>query len=273
MFFPVEIARTLEVPSPASPRDIVRFMLTRPLDFDPGTRYAYSNFGYCVLGRVIEMISGVPYGEFVRKELLLPMGIQGPRLGRSLLVDRAPREVRYYPAGDKKPTSKNVFGGPDVEWCYGGFDLEAMDSHGGWMATPSDLVRFGASLDVAMPSGPLNAGSIQRMFSRPPDTGYAANGVELPAYYAYGWHVQSTLPEGTEQWHDGLFGGASALLMRRRDGIVWALVFNTDNDGSRQVPAEVLAPRINHLADSITKWPAWLRRPDERTSHVRPSGL
>ncbi len=44
MFFPVEIARTLEVPSPASPRDIVRFMLTRPLDFDPGTRYAYSNF-------------------------------------------------------------------------------------------------------------------------------------------------------------------------------------------------------------------------------------
>jgi N-acyl-D-amino-acid deacylase len=59
MFFPVEIAKSLGVPSPAGPGDIVRFMTTRSLDFDPGTRYAYSNFGYCVLGRVIEKISGV----------------------------------------------------------------------------------------------------------------------------------------------------------------------------------------------------------------------
>ena len=159
-------------------------------------------------------------------------------------------------SGDRKPTSKNVFGGPDVEWCYGGFELEAMDSHGGWIATPSDLARFAASLDVAMPSGSLNAGSIQQIFSRPPETGYAANGIELSAYYVYGWHVESTLPEGTEQWHDGLFRGSSALLMRRSDGIVWALLFNTDNDDRREVPAEVMTPRINRLADSITKWPA-----------------
>jgi N-acyl-D-amino-acid deacylase len=94
------------------------------------------------------------------------------------------------------------------------------------------------------------------MFARPQETGYAANGVELPAWYAHGWHVQSTVPEGTAAWHDGLFGGTSALVMRRPDGIVWALIFNTDNDDIRQVPSEVMAPRINRLADSITKWPA-----------------
>jgi len=256
MFFPVEIAQSLDVPSPASPMDIVRFMTTRPLEFDPGTRYAYSNFGYCVLGRVIEKVSGAPYGEFVRNELLRPMGIQDARLGKSLISNRAPREVHYRPFGDQTPNSKNVFGGPDVQWCYGGFELEAMDSHGGWLATASDLARFAASLDIAAPSRPLNADSIQQMFVRPQETGYAANGVELPAWYAHGWHMQSTVPEGTAAWHDGLFGGTSAFVMRRPDGIVWAMIFNTDNDDSRQVPSEVMAPRINRLADSITKWPA-----------------
>ena len=33
-------------------------MLRQPLDFDPGNEYAYSNFGYCLLGRVIEKVSG-----------------------------------------------------------------------------------------------------------------------------------------------------------------------------------------------------------------------
>jgi len=255
MFFSVEIAKSLGVPPPAGPVDIVRFMTTRPLDFDPGARYAYSNFGYCVLGRVIEKVSGVAYGEFVRNELLQPLGIKDARLGKSLLSGRAPHEVHYYPSGDKRANSKNVFGGPDVQWCYGGFELEAMDSHGGWLATPSDLVRFAASLEMPTRLGALNAESIQKTFARPMQTGYAANGIELPAYYAYGWHVQSTVPEGTEHWHDGLFGGTSALVMRRRDGVVWAVTFNTENDDSRQVPSEVMAPHINQLADSITKWP------------------
>ncbi len=213
MFFPVEIAKSLGVSSPAGPADIVRFMTTRPLDFDPGTRYAYSNFGYCVLGRVIEKVSGVAYGEFVRNELLQPLGIKAARLGKSLLSGRAAHEVHYYPSGDKKPNSKNVFGGPDVEWCYGGFELEAMDSHGGWIATPSDLVQFASSLDLPTALGVLNAESIQKIFARPAETGYAPNGIELPSYYAYGWHVQSTVPEGTEDWHDGLFSGTSAMLV------------------------------------------------------------
>ena len=44
-------------------------MLCRPLDFDPGSEYAYSNFGYCLLGRVIEKRSGQDYETYVRKEV------------------------------------------------------------------------------------------------------------------------------------------------------------------------------------------------------------
>jgi N-acyl-D-amino-acid deacylase len=169
----------------------------------------------------------------VRNELLQPLGIREARLGKSLLSGRAPHEVHYYPSRDKRANSKNVFGGPDVQWCYGGFELEAVGSHGGWIANPSDLAQFAASLEVPARLGALNAESIQKTFARPMDTRYAANGIELPAYYAYGGHVQSTVPEGTEQWHDGLFGGRSAL---------WAVTFNTENDDNKLVPSEVMAP-------------------------------
>jgi CubicO group peptidase (beta-lactamase class C family) len=53
---------------------IISYMLDRRLDFDPGKRFAYSNFGFLVLGRVIEKLSGQSYAEFVRLQVLAPMG-------------------------------------------------------------------------------------------------------------------------------------------------------------------------------------------------------
>ena len=53
---------------------ILRNVLDGPLDFDPGAREAYSNFGYCILGRIIERVTGTPYVEFARSRLLEPAG-------------------------------------------------------------------------------------------------------------------------------------------------------------------------------------------------------
>lgn len=58
---------------PPSPEAIISWVLNRPLDFDPGTRFAYCNFGYVVLGRVIEKVAGQPYDEFIRQQVFSPM--------------------------------------------------------------------------------------------------------------------------------------------------------------------------------------------------------
>src|SRR5262249_3504 len=63
------IVKQLHVQPPAKPQDIIRYMLRHPLEFDPGIKYAYSNFGYCLLGRVIEKVSGQSYEQYVRKEV------------------------------------------------------------------------------------------------------------------------------------------------------------------------------------------------------------
>jgi N-acyl-D-amino-acid deacylase len=70
MFRCREISKTLGTPCPPGPREIIRYMLGQPLDFDPATRYAYSNLGYCVLGRVIEKITGLAYDKYVQEQVL-----------------------------------------------------------------------------------------------------------------------------------------------------------------------------------------------------------
>jgi N-acyl-D-amino-acid deacylase len=255
MFSTLQIAQSLGGQSPARPVDIVRFMMTRPLDFDPGTHYSYSNFGYCVLGRVIEKVSGRPYADFVTSELFKPLGITDARIGHSLAEMRMEGEVRYYSVDDPTPTSKNVFGGKDVVWRYGGFQVEAMDSHGGWIATASDLARFGAALDITHPNGPLNGESIDKMFSRPSESGTSSNGIDFTEYYGYGWHVNSTEPEGRSEFHGGNFSGTSAFLMRRQDGVVWATIFNSTVDNQKQLPAIAMAPAINASLASVKAWP------------------
>jgi D-alanyl-D-alanine carboxypeptidase len=95
-----------------------------PLEAAPGTRYAYSNFGYFLLGRVIEQVSGQPYGEYVRQHVQAPLGITDMQLGRK---ETAAGEVHYYGQGRDDPYA---------------IPIELHDANGGWIATPTDLVHF-----------------------------------------------------------------------------------------------------------------------------------
>jgi CubicO group peptidase (beta-lactamase class C family) len=57
----------------------------------------YSNFGYCILGCVIEKVSGQNYETYVREEVLAPLGISTMRLGKTLLEQRLERRRPYVP--------------------------------------------------------------------------------------------------------------------------------------------------------------------------------
>jgi len=59
--FSQRVSARMQVPLPVSPRQLSRFMLGQPLDFDPGTESRYSNLGYILLGLIIEKAAGVPY--------------------------------------------------------------------------------------------------------------------------------------------------------------------------------------------------------------------
>ncbi len=48
----------------------------RPLEFDPGTKWGYSNMGIAVLGRIIEIVSGKSYEEFIAERIFQPLGMK-----------------------------------------------------------------------------------------------------------------------------------------------------------------------------------------------------
>src|SRR5688572_392883 len=76
-------AAAVNAPAPASAETIIRYMKGMPFDFNPGDKHVYSNFGYAILGRVIERLSGMPYEQYVRARVLEPVGASRTRSGRS----------------------------------------------------------------------------------------------------------------------------------------------------------------------------------------------
>ena len=257
MFRPVIIANALGTSPPASPQEIIRYMLPQPLDFEPGERYAYSNFGYCVLGRIIEKVSGQPYEEYVRQHVLLPMGVTRMRVGRTLPEQRAPGEVRYYPQGQLvAPAVMGPDLGKPVPVPYGAWCIESMDAHGGWIASAVDLVKFARAFDDPAQSPLLKPASVQTMFARPAGSpGHEPGGAPKAAYYACGWQVRPVGDRGGfNAWHMGSLDGTATLLVRRHDGFCWAVLFNTRNAAGQPI-TEAIDPLVHRAVDAVANWP------------------
>jgi N-acyl-D-amino-acid deacylase len=218
MFQSREIAQEMGMKAPADCAAIIRYMLGTPLDFDPGSRYAYSNFGYCVLGRVIEQVSGQSYEDYVQTQILAPIGIEDMRLGRSLPSDRFPGEVCYYHNDLVLTQSVYPEFSEPVPWPYGGFYLEAMDAHGGWLASAEDLAQFASALEGDSSTPLLSLESLSQIFSR-----------NETSSYAYGWKVRR---EGNRAswWMTGSMPGTSSVLYRTSSGLIWAALFNASPD-------------------------------------------
>ena len=256
MFRAKQIARDLGVAPPASARDVIRHHLGQPLDFAPGTRYAYSNFGYCVLGRLLEELSGESYEAFTRRAVLTPAGIRKMRLGKSLLADRAESEVRYHTPDNARGESVFTRENTRVPLPYGGFALEAMDAHGGWLASIVDLARFAAALDESAPQ-PLLARDAWRTLHEPPPAPVSRkdDGSLKPFYYACGWMARPVGDTGkANYWHAGSLPGGHSLLVRRWDGISWAVLFNQRSNHSEK-PDSAIDPALHRAAAAVKAWP------------------
>jgi len=258
MFRSIVIAKALGTEPPAEPEQIIRYMLGKKLDFDPGARYAYSNYGYCVLGRVIEKVSGKSYGAFVHDAILNPLAMHDTQLGKTL--ERAKGEVKYHdlnervgPAVIGPQRGKNP-----VPLEYGGWYLEAMDAHGGWISSAPDLVRFASSLDDPKHCPILKAESIRTLFARPDGkAGENKKGEPAKLYYGCGWQVRvvNAKTGAIDTWHTGSLDGTGTILVRRHDGLSWAVLFNARENRAGKTLTTLIDPLVHEAADRVKQWP------------------
>jgi CubicO group peptidase (beta-lactamase class C family) len=218
-------AAAVNAPAPASSETLIRYMKGMPLDFNPGEKFAYSNFGYIILGRVIERSSGMPYKEFVRARVLQPVGANRTQQGKSRISDALPDEVKYYRpgAGLNWPMVASVFPGEGlVPLNYGGYYLEAGDASGAWVSSTVDLLRFLTRVDGRpIPPDILSPQLVAEMTSN--GTTVCPDG---SCYYAGGWNVRP-VQDGATWSHGGDLPGTKAILVRSYYNLSWVALFNT----------------------------------------------
>ncbi|MEJ3652946.1 serine hydrolase [Actinomycetes bacterium KLBMP 9759] len=208
----------------------------RPLATTPGREYEYLNFGYCLLGRVIERVTGKPYATAVQELVLAPCGITAMQPAGNTLADRRTGEVVYYGQGGETPYTWRV---------------DRMDAHGGWLATASDLMRFVTRVDgFGTRPDILNPASITTM-----TTASTANPVPAAggSGYAKGWLVHSE-----KNWfHDGSLPGTATLLVRRNDGFNWAALANTRDPVANGKIIGAMDRMLIELKGKVGTWPTY----------------
>lgn len=229
MFMSASIAETLGAAAPAEPSHIIRWVSGRALDWDPGTHYAYSNYGYCLLGRVIERLTGRGYEAWTCEEVLAPIGIHDMRIGCTHYNGRAENEVVYYPVTGFTASVFQDTLNQKVPNPYGAWYLEAMDAHGGWIASSTSIARFASAFWDRERSPLLSAATIEAMYGRPPGAvALDVDGDWFKTHYGLGWAVDQPGDSGEpgQQHHNGMLMGTATVMRRRDDGICWAALFN-----------------------------------------------
>lgn len=214
-------AKTFGHAPPATHTDIIRYMMGKPLAFDPGTKFVYSNLGYNILGRIIERVTNQSYGDYIMQHVLAPVGVRSMRLAtRTTPSARLPDEVFYWDGPDALPCWPIYE--DDEEWhtySYGGFDGSVIDAHGGWIGSASDLTRFADAVGGSTGKQILKPETVKTMLARPSIPAYRGQS----SFYAFGW----TVTEGQGMSHNGaLTYGTLAVITRLNGGITYAMLFN-----------------------------------------------
>ena len=230
VFDTIQISTQMGLAYPAAPTNVISWMFSKPLDFAPGTSNVYSNFGYQILGRVVEKAAGKPYIQYLQQDLLGAAGVVNS-IGftnviqsRSRPRDLAPWEIWY---GDFPTLVQSAVDFPtnlSVRWADGGGYYESFDAFGGLSASAIGLCRYLLS---------YWEGGHQRV----PGT-----------YYGWDYTFYGSLPGVTSVLYQNINQTPTST-----NGLEYAALFNQrDSDPNDNAEADTA---IQDAAATIVSWP------------------
>jgi CubicO group peptidase (beta-lactamase class C family) len=169
-------------------RDYWGVFASKPLEFEPGTEERYSNYGYILLGAVVEAASGQDYYDYIDQHVFRPAGMTAT--GAEPEITPVSDRAHAYTKTDEKKWIREI---ARLPWRG--------TAAGGGYTTPRDLVRFVAALE----DGTLvSAKSLAA----------ATRGQNLKGWYGYGFMVSG---EGRDRQygHEGGAPGMNGILNAR----------------------------------------------------------
>jgi CubicO group peptidase (beta-lactamase class C family) len=183
--------------------EIISTFKTRPLDFAPGTKMAYSNGGYILLGAIIEKVSGMSYADYLKKNLFQPAGMSETFFGDDFIIVKNRAASYVYSRAESR--FLNALNGK-VELAY---------SAGAIQSTAGDLFKWQRALNSGKLLKKESLEKAQTEFKLPNTKGFN---------YGYGWFTGNIQGSPLVE-HGGNMGGfmSHAIYLPRED--VYVAVF------------------------------------------------
>jgi CubicO group peptidase (beta-lactamase class C family) len=236
-------------------KEYLQEILKQPLTAPPGTRFVYSNTGYDLLGKIVEVVSGEPYERYLRDHLLLPAGLRST--GFDLPTWRRDRIARY-----QEWTTRNwPF---PVEMPLDRPAKLRLVGSGGMLSTVDDLYRWHQALLGDRILSPAAKAKLYRP------------GLDD---YGYGWRIMTTSRGTRVIFHGGFDSGlgvATAFYRFVDEDTVFILLANTHVNG--QLSTEFIAQWVENLLFGgpvpmpPAAYPAVRPQPEIAGRYTLPSG-
>jgi len=178
---------------------------TRPNPQAPGSVYDYSNVNFFIAGRVIEKISGKTYINFIKEDIMAPIGITQTDMAGKTEAERKTNEVKYYGQGN------------DAAYVYN-IAFPRRDADGGLISTASDLLKFVLAFDgFSTRPDILNASSVTALTTG--SSVFPSYGLGIGLWSAENlWYNYGSLP------------GTRTGFMRHNNGMAVVLLLNSRKD-------------------------------------------
>lgn len=199
------------IPVERSQEELLDLVRGRPLAFEPGTRFAYSNTNYYLLGVILESIGGRPYGELVHQELVAPIGLTQTRYDSNSDIIK----------GRAQGYGVDPMGGLTNDGLLG---ISNPYSAGGLISTAGDLVRWQRALAAGEVISVTNYRLMNTPFKLPAD-------VEPEYRYGFG-RVEGQWDGHRLHFHGGGIHGFTAFLGHFPEtDVTLALISNCQGNG------------------------------------------
>ena len=187
---------------PFTVKELITKVKEQPIEFEAGTKYEYSNSNYQILGYIIEKVSGLEYGDFLKQNIFLPLGMN---------------DTQYDPSDKDRKNKANgyIFIGKENSIKGTPISISACYSTGGMYSSVEDLFKW----DKALYSEKLvKKGTIEKMFKPNLEN------------YGYGWRISSVYKNCV--FHSGGFPtkGYMAQIERYLDSKTTLILLTNEED-------------------------------------------
>lgn len=197
---------------PTSAAEMVGRLKDKPLEFEPGEKFAYSNSGYYLLGLIIERASGLPYADFLDKSIFTPLAMH--QTG----YDNSSRIIRNRAAGYARKA------GETVNAAY--MDMTVPYAAGGLYSTTEDLLRW----DRALYTNTLvSQKSLDEIFTPEKDG------------YGYGWIIGTRFDRQVIAHGGGIYGFATHIARFPADRLTVIVLSNVEGASASRMANDLAA--------------------------------